>query len=112
MAAGSDFAMILAVCATLLLAGIGAAFFIAAGVRWASMQKILQSGDYAPTEKKRSQKEEALSAVYWLVVTTVYLVWSFTTDGWKDTWIVWPVAGVLFAALLNLYRLLSKSRED
>lgn len=112
MAVGSDFAMILAVCGTLLLAGIGAAVFVVTGLRWASMQKILQSGDYTPTEKKRNQKEEALSAAYWTLATAVYLGWSFTTGDWKDTWIVWPVAGVLFAAVLNLYRLFTKNREN
>ena len=65
MAEGSDLAMILAVCGMLFLAGGGAAVFVVTGVRWASMQKILQSGDYAPAEKKRNQKEEALSAAYW-----------------------------------------------
>lgn len=112
MAVGSDFAMILAVCATLFLAGIGAVFFVVAGVRWASMQKILQSGDYSPAEKKRNKHEEALSAAYWTLATAVYLAWSFTTGNWKDTWIVWPVAGVLFAAVLNLYRLFTKNREN
>ena len=112
MAVGSDFSMILAVCATLLLAGIGAAVFIVTGLRWASMQKILQSGDYAPAEKKRSETENALSAAYWLIATAVYLAWSFSTGGWKETWIVWPVAGVLYAAVLNLYRLFTKNRED
>ena len=112
MAVGSDFSMILAVCATLLLAGIGAAVFIVTGLRWASMQKILQSGDYAPAEKKRNEREAALSAVYWTLATAVYLAWSFSTGGWKETWIVWPVAGVLYAAVLNLYRLFTKNRED
>ena len=111
MAVGSDFSMILAVCATLLLAGVGAAVFVVTGVRWAGMQKILQSGDYAPAEKKRSETENALSAAYWLIATAVYLVWSFSTGGWKETWIVWPVAGVLFAAVLSLYRLLAKKKE-
>lgn len=112
MAVGSDFSMILAVCATLLLAGIGAAFLVAAGVRWSGMQKILQSGDYAPAEKKRNEREAALSAVYWTLATAAYLGWSFTTGDWKNTWIVWPVAGVLYAAVLNLYRLFTKNRED
>ena len=112
MAVGSDSAMILAVCGTLLLAGIGAAVFVVTGLRWASMQKILQSGDYTPTEKKRNQKEAALSAAYWMLATAVYLGWSFTTGDWKDTWIVWPVAGVLFAAVLNFYRLFTKNREN
>ena len=112
MAVGSDLAMILAVCATLLLAGIGAAVFVVTGLRWASMQKILQSGDYAPAEKKRNEREAALSAAYWTLATAVYLGWSFTTGDWKNTWIVWPVAGVLYAAVLNLYRLFTKNRED
>ena len=34
--------------ATLLLAGTGAVFFIVAGVRWASMQKLLQEGEFTP----------------------------------------------------------------
>lgn len=112
MAVGSDLAMILAVCGTLFLAGAGAAVFVATGLRWSSMQKILQSGDYSPAEKKRSEHETALSAAYWTLATAVYLAWSFTTGDWKNTWIVWPVAGVLFAAVLNLYRLFTKSREN
>ncbi len=111
MAAGSDFAMILAVCAMLILAGTGAAVFVVTGLRWSSMQKILQSGDYAPAEKKRNEREEALSAAFWMLATAVFLGWSFTTGDWKNTWIVWPVAGVLFVAVLNLYRLFTKNRE-
>ncbi len=112
MAVGSDFAMILAVCATLFLAGIGAAIFVVTGLRWSSMQKILQSGDYSAAEKKRNKHEDALSAAYWTLATAVYLAWSFVTGDWKETWIVWPVAGVLFAAVLNLYRLFTKNREN
>ena len=47
--------MILAVCGMLFLAGGGAAVFVVTGVRWASMQKILQSGDYAPAEKSATK---------------------------------------------------------
>lgn len=111
MAVGSDFAMILAVCATLFLAGIGAAVFVVTGLRRSSMQKILQSGDYAPAEKKCNEHEEMLSAAYWTLATAAYLGWSFVTGDWKNTWIVWPIAGVLFAAVLNLYRLFTKNCE-
>ena len=109
---GDEFLTVVTVCVLLLLVAVSAAFLVAAGVRWSGMQKILQSGDYAPAEKKRSETENALSAAYWLIATAVYLGWSFTTGGWKETWIVWPVAGVLYAAVLNLYRLFTKNRED
>ena len=108
---GDEFLTVVTVC-VLLLVAVGAAFLVAAGVRWSGMQKILQSGDYAPAEKKRSETENALSAAYWLIATAVYLAWSFSTGDWKNTWIVWPVAGVLYAAVLNLYRLFTKNRED
>lgn len=108
---GDEFLTVVTVCVLLLVAA-GAAFLVAAGVRWSGMQKILQSGDYAPAEKKRNEREAALSAVYWTLATAAYLGWSFTTGDWKNTWIVWPVAGVLYAAVLNLYRLFTKNRED
>ena len=47
-----------------------------------------------------------------MLAAAVYLGWNFTTEDWKNTWIVWPVAGVLYAAVLHLYRLFTKSRED
>lgn len=109
---GDEFLTVVTVCVLLLLVAVGAAFLVAAGVRWSGMQKILQSGDYAPAEKKRNEREAALSAVYWTLATAAYLGWSFTTGDWKNTWIVWPVAGVLYAAVLNLYRLFTKNRED
>lgn len=108
---GDEFLTVVTVC-VLLLVAVGAAFLVAAGIRWSGMQKILQSGDYAPAEKKRNEREAALSAVYWTLATAAYLGWSFTTGDWKNTWIVWPVAGVLYAAVLNLYRLFTKNRED
>ena len=33
-----------------------------------------------------------IAGIYWTLVTAGYLAWSFWTDGWDRTWIVWPVA--------------------
>lgn len=91
---------------TMLLAEIGAIFLIISGVRWASMQKLLKEGEFAPQEKRRNQIKERVSAVYWLSATAVYLSWSFWTNAWETTWIVWPVAGVLFAVVICICNLL------
>ena len=79
------------------VAGLGTVSFIQAGIRWESMKKLLEEGDYSRSAKKRST--QAISTVYWLVVVAVYLGYSFSTEDWKNSWIVWPVAGVLYAAL-------------
>lgn len=90
---------------TMLLAGIGAAVFTVSGVRWVSMQKLLQEGVFSPQERRRSRIKEKVSAAYWLSATTIYLGWSFYTNAWENTWIVWPIAGVLFAVVMCICNL-------
>lgn len=43
---GNKFLVMILLCVTMLVAGIGTMFFIVAGVRWASMQKLLREGDF------------------------------------------------------------------
>ena len=103
---GKVFFTVIMLSITIFLAGIGAVFFIISGVRWASMQKLLKEGEFAPQEKRRSQIKERISAAYWLSATAVYLGWSFWTNDWGSTWIVWPLAGVLFAVVMCICNLL------
>lgn len=100
----SDFTQVLLLCVTLLLAGMGVVSFILVGVRWASMERLLREGDFTArtqsgTRMRRERLDEQLSYAYWLLATTIYLAWSFFTHDWGRTWIVWPVAGVLFGAI-------------
>lgn len=100
-----DFFVAIMLAVTMLLAGIGAVCFIIAGVRWASMQKLLKEGEYAPSEKRKSRIKETVGGIYWLTATAVFLAWSFWTNAWESTWIVWPVAGVMFAVVMCLCNL-------
>lgn len=98
-----DFMMAMAVCVLLFIVAIGVYFFVVAGVRWESMQKLLQEGDYTIDNKKNESAFEPVSKAYWLVATAIYLGYSFYTNAWEISWIVWPVAGVLFAAVKVIY---------
>lgn len=100
-----EFFTVIMLAVTMLLAGIGAVFFIISGVRFASMQKLLKEGEFAPQEKKKSRIKETVGTAYWLTATAVYLGWSFRTNAWESTWVVWPIAGVLFAAVICLCNL-------
>lgn len=95
---------------TMVLAGIGATFFISAGVRWESMQKLLQEGEYSRNEKTGYNIKNAIDTVYWLLAVAVYLLWSFITNDWGLTWIVWPIAGVLYGAVSAVCDLFIKSK--
>ena len=84
----------------LLLVGLGAVSFIRVGIPWGSMEKLLQEGDYTRDKKRRDRRWGWIYAVYWLVVTALYLSVSLRTFAWGETWVVWPVAGVLSVALV------------
>jgi len=103
---GDEFFTVIMLTATMLLAGIGTVFFIVSGVRWASMQKLLKEGEFTPREIKNSRIKETIGRAYWLIVTAIYLGWSFLTNAWDITWLVWPIAGILFAVVMCLCNLL------
>lgn len=84
----------------LILIGIGVMFFVRTGIVWASYEKLLQEGDYTKEKKKRSPIISAVSTAYWLIATAIYLGYSFTTNNWEHTWIVWPVAGVIYPVVV------------
>lgn len=40
-----------------------------------------------------------IAPIYWPLAVAIYLGWSFIGDAWAISWIVWPIAGVLFGAI-------------
>ncbi len=101
----NEFFVVIMLTATMFLAGIGAVFFIVSGVRWASMLKLLKEGEFAPQERRKSRIKETVGTAYWLTATAVYLGWSFMTNDWEITWLVWAIAGILFAVVMCLCNL-------
>ena len=77
-------------------------------VHFGMFQKLLQLEDYAP-EQKRSGA--SVGAIYWPIVVAIYLGVSFLTRAWNRTWIIWPCAGVLFAAICALVSAMKKRGE-
>ena len=109
---GDDFLTVAMLCVTLLVAGVGVIFFISVGVRWAAMQRLLQEGEFSAEDRGANRFKGAVSAAYWLIATAVYLAWSFITEDWQHSWIVWPVAGVLFGGVMALCNLRGRRGGD
>lgn len=95
-----------AVCFLLVLVAVGVLLCVLAGVPWSGMQKLLQEADFTPEKKERQHTDGRIAWAYWLVVTAVYLAWSFAADAWGTSWMVWPVAGVLFGVVSIVWELI------
>lgn len=87
-----------ACCALLVFIAAGIHIIIKAGIMKDSFNKILQENDYTRS-KKENKIMNAVAPAYWLLVTAGYLAWSFITNNWGFTWIVWPIAGIIFGAI-------------
>ena len=100
---GRDFLAVMAVCVLLALVGIGTYFFVYGGTVNGAMEKLLEEGDYTRYEKSRKNITGPVSVIYWLVVTAIFMLYTFGPNGNgqpKYSWIIWAVAGVLYAAVL------------
>ena len=82
---------------------IAVRFFVLAGMEKDCYDVLLQQNGFTRVRKKeRKESEEIIgtvAGVYWCLVTTGYLGYSFITHDWGRSWIVWPVAGCLFGAI-------------
>lgn len=110
MALQRAFFLICSVCLLLILVSIGVHLIIRVQARWESYQKLLEEGDYTPEKKAENKRNAPLIVFYWCFVTALYLGISLYTNLWGRSWIVWPVAGVLFAAVLALKQMFTTDR--
>ena len=112
--AGDDRLLIACMVGILLaLVALGVFLLVRAGMIRDSFEKLLETGNYTREQKRLNRKNAPIAAIYWGLVTAGYLAWSFITSRWDQTWVVWPVAGVLFgvvAAAAGVFRNRKKSR--
>lgn len=109
---GKEFFAVVMLSVMMLIAGIGVIFFIYAGVRNGAMDKLLKSGEFTELEKKKKHIKNIISPIYWSIVVAAYLLWLFL-DG-KDnslSWVIFPVAGVLFPAVLGICSLVERKNK-
>lgn len=94
----------------LIIVSIGVNILIRAGMIKSSYDTLLQEGEYTKEEKHLKKKTDSFSGAYWCLMVAIYLGWSFWTNNWKFTWIIWPVAGVLYATVLGIVKMTIEGR--
>ena len=111
---GRDFLAVMAVCVLLALVGIGTYFFVYGGTVNGAMEKLLEEGDYTRDEKSRKNITGPVSVIYWLVVTAIFVLYTFGPNGNgqpRYSWIIWAVAGVLYGAVMAVIRLIKQRNK-
>lgn len=98
-----DLFMVSMVAVMLALIGIGVNFIVKTCIIWESFDKLLQEGEYSKRKKKEKIASSKVNTIYWSVVTAGYLAYSFISYKWHFSWIIWPVAAVLYPAVISIF---------
>lgn len=98
-----DLFMVSMVAVMLALIGIGVNFIVKTCIIWESFDKLLQEGEYSKRKKKEKIASSKVNTIYWSVVTAGYLAYSFISYKWHFSWIIWPVAAVLYPAVTSIF---------
>ena len=95
-----EFFLCVMVSLMLALISVSVAVLIVGGTQWASMEKLLEEGDYTRAKKKENARLRNVSIVYWMLVTALFLGLGLVGDAretWSTCWVIWPIAGVLYS---------------
>jgi len=91
------------IAALLGIVAISVYLFVKSGMIQGSFEKLLQEGDYTIEKKEMKKKIAFFCTAYWCITVAIYLGISFYYEAWGRSWIIWPVAGVLYAGLSGIF---------
>lgn len=100
-------------CTALLLIIVAAAVYLLiwSGSIHGNYDKLLQQGEYTVEKKEQNRKNGFFPGIYWCTVTAVYLGISLYFGNWNSSWIIWPVAGVFFAACMGIINVVTAKKS-
>lgn len=101
----------ISVCLILFVVGLGCIALIYGGVIEASMDKLLQEGDYTRAEKERKHILGPVSAIYWLMATALFFWYTYGPNGNghpRYSWFIWVIAGILYGVLVVIVKLIEQ----
>ena len=104
----NEFLHVIATAVMLVLIAIGVTLIVRAAIVWDGFQVLLEEGDYTREAKEDLKTHGNFGKIYWLLVTAAYLAWSFVTNGWHRTWIVWPVVAVAYGAAFAIAKAMKR----
>lgn len=107
----SDFVLVVCVGVLLVFVAAGANRIVWAGIIQGSFQKLLEEEDYSEENKAIKDRSDTFAGIYWCLVTAIYLAVSLPTNSWEISWMIWPIAGLVFAALHGIVRGILKRNE-
>ena len=88
--------LLYAVTLMIVVISISVKNLITTGMKKSATDKLLQVGDYTVSGKKANNLINKIASVFWPIIVISYFAYSFITDNWSYSWIIFPIAGGVF----------------
>ncbi len=108
----NDAAILATVGLLLVMVGFGVMILIKTNSYWDALNRLLCEEEFSKKKKEENELEERVGTIYWLFFTAIYLTISFLTESWSKTWIIWVIAGVLYAAFSEAVKLFVEKKKN
>jgi len=103
-----DYVTVMMVCVMFLMIATAAILFTYTTIISGSMKLLLNEDDTSYENRKKEKRMGNISSVYWCIVVAIFLGYNFVTKNYDTSWIIWPVAGVLYAAFRGIVSMFFK----
>lgn len=97
---------------TLVMVAAGLLIFLPSNWAAATLEALTKSG--TTEEDDGTGIIGVIAAIYWPLLTTIFLAWGLIGNAWDQAWIIWPIGGVLFGAIaggIGAFAAYRKSRD-
>ena len=85
-----------------VMIGMGVFILIKVGMIHGGYSQLLKIGDYQPTKKVHDRFTNMVAFILFPLTAIVYFSWSFLSDAWTISWILWPIIGICFGIFASI----------
>lgn len=112
---GVGFTFAIGFLAASILLSLGVYLLIYSGILRDGYRVLLQEGDFSHDEKSSKKNYEStalryrsIAKAYFGAITLLYVGYSFITNDWKSSWIIWPISALLYHIAISILNALKK----
>jgi MFS superfamily sulfate permease-like transporter len=103
-----EYTLIMLVVLLIVLASIAVFIIVQGTIELEGYKTLLNKMNRSKRDTKVQKEIDSYETIFWMIALAIYLGWSFYTNNWGISWIVWPIAGVLSAIIPELVKLKNK----
>ena len=108
----SNMAIILCVDLILIMVAVGVGIVLYTSRIGGSYDLLLGEGKLSKSERRINKKMDAFNGIYWCLVVAGFMFAGLGFGKWNLAGVIFPIAGVLYAAVYGITKMLITKDED